>query len=87
MRAFHLLALFTLTAASGCGLDSVLEGKKLPNGKASLALTPSTVSIPLGSEESLTVAVTRTGDLRQNHPAALFPCLAVVDHDLRELRH
>lgn len=59
MRPYRLLALFTLAAASGCGLDSVLEGKKIPDGKVSLAVSPSTVSIPLGGEEAFTVTVTR----------------------------
>jgi hypothetical protein len=68
MRLFRLLGLFALVAASGCGLDSVLEGKKLPDGKVSLALTPSTVSIPLGSQESFTVTVTRTGEFKGEVP-------------------
>jgi hypothetical protein len=71
MRPFFLLALLALTAATGCGLDSVLEGKKLPNGKVSLALTPSTVSIPLGSRESFTVTVTRTGEFKGEVPVTV----------------
>ena len=71
MPSYPFLALFALAAASGCGLDSLLEGKKLPNGKVSLALTPSTVSIPLGSQESFTVTVIRTGEFKGEVPVTV----------------
>jgi hypothetical protein len=71
MRSSPFVVLFALAAASGCGLESVLEGEKLPDGKVSLALTPSTISIPLGSEESFTVTVTRTGEFRGQVPVSV----------------
>jgi hypothetical protein len=78
MRRSSLLAMIAVAAAACSGIDKLLEGGDVPNGRVSLSLQPTTISVPLDGEVTLTLTVSRSGEFRgavalslQNAPAGI----------------